>query len=163
MHGAPQQLTDLASLDDLQSRYQLHLPTATQRIDLPLAESFWQPAPPSDAAYEGEVESGGGAVKLTLPIGIESDPRWLQLADTGIVEATWQGDQLVIRGLNQRELMQVTPREALAAAQTCYSCRHLRGQRCRNPNSPLVGLQVTSDGSCAVFERASRGFGQFSG
>jgi Cft2 family RNA processing exonuclease len=159
MHGAPQQLTDLASLDDLQSRYQLHLPTATQTIDLPLAESFWQPAPPSDAVYEGEVESGGGAVKLTLPIGIESDSRWLQLADTGIVEATWQGDQLVIRGLNQRELMQVAPRDPSAAAQTCYSCRHLRGQRCRNPDSPLVGLQVTSDGSCAVFERASRGFG----
>ena len=63
----------------------------------------------------------------------------------------WQGDQLVIRGLNQQELMRTTPRDPIAAARTCYFCRHLRGQRCRNPESPLVGLQVTSDGTCDVF------------
>jgi hypothetical protein len=93
---------------------------------------------------------------LTLPTSLESDPRWSQLADTGIVEASWQGDQLVIRGLNSRELLQVTPQDSTLSAQTCYACRHLRGQRCRNPQSPLVGLQVTSDGSCAVFERSVR-------
>ncbi len=156
VHGDPKQLTDLASLEALQSRYQLHLPTAAQPIDLPLAESFWQPAPPRENLYEGEVDTSTEGVTLTLPTSLESDPRWLQLADTGIVEASWQGDQLVVRGLNQQELMQVTPRDPAAAGQTCYYCRHLRGQRCRNPESPLVGLQVTSEGSCAVFERSSR-------
>ncbi len=156
VHGDPKQLTDLASLEALQSRYQLHLPTAAQPIDLPLAESFWQPAPPRENLYEGEVDASTEGVTLTLPTSLESDPRWLQLADTGIVEASWQGDQLVVRGLNQQELMQVTPRDPAAAAQTCYYCRHLRGQRCRNPESPLVGLQVTSEGSCSVFERSSR-------
>ncbi len=157
VHGQAQQLANLASLDDLQSRYQLHLPTATQLIDLPLAESFWQPAPPQSTLYEGEVESTPERVRVTLPTSLESDPRWVQLADTGIVEATWQGDQLVLRGLNQRELMRVTPRAGAAVGKTCYYCRHLRGQRCRNPDSPLVGLQVTSDGTCAAFERSSQG------
>ncbi|MGB3295120.1 MAG: MBL fold metallo-hydrolase RNA specificity domain-containing protein, partial [Phormidesmis sp.] len=160
VHGHPQQLSDLASLEDLQSRYQLHLPTAAQVIDLPLAEKFWQPAPPRDTLYEGEVNSSSDQVTLTLPASLESDPRWLQLADTGIVEASWQGDQLVVRGLNSQELRRVTPKDPVASAQTCYYCRHLRGQRCRNPDSPLVGLQVTSDGSCAAFERASRSFGR---
>ena len=114
----------------------------------------------------------------------ESDPRWAKLADTGIIEASWQGDQLVIRGLNQRELMQVNASQSaaqsiskpfsdgragrrvektlgkavgspLVSETTCYYCRHLRGQRCRNPESPLVGLQVTSDGTCGVFERSA--------
>lgn len=156
VHGEPQQLADLASLEALQSRYQLHLPSVAQPIDLPLAESFWQPAPPRDMLYEGELETTQKQIVLTLPVQIESDPRWTQLADTGIVEASWQGDQLVIRGLNQQELMQVKPRNLETAGQTCYSCRHLRGQRCRNPDSPLVGLQVTSDGSCAAFEKSSR-------
>ncbi len=156
VHGHPRQLNNLASLDDLQSRYQLHLPTPAQVIELPLAETFWQPAPPRNLLYEGEIESNTKRVLLTLPTSLESDPRWSQLADTGIVEASWQGDQLVIRGLNSRELMQVTVKDPAMSNQTCYYCRHLRGQRCRNPDSPLVGLQVTSDGSCAVFER-SRG------
>lgn len=158
VHGDPNQLSDLASLDDLQSRYQLHLPTPLQVMEFPLAEDFWQPAPPQDDFYEGEVDSSNDRVLLTLPSSLENDPRWIQLADTGVVEACWQGDQLVIRGLNQQELMQVVPRGASAKAQTCYSCRHLRGQRCRNPESPLVGLQVTSDGSCDAFERSSQGF-----
>jgi Cft2 family RNA processing exonuclease len=156
VHGDSRQLSNLASLDDLQSRYQLHLPTPAQMIDLPLAEAFWQPAPPRNTLYEGEVETSAERVMLTLPTSLESDPRWGQLADTGIVEASWQGDHLLIRGLNSRELMQVTPQNPTVSAQTCYFCRHLRGQRCRNPNSPLVGLQVTSDGSCAVFERSVR-------
>ncbi|MEO1393468.1 MAG: MBL fold metallo-hydrolase [Cyanobacteria bacterium J06634_5] len=159
VHGEAHQLNDLASLEALQSRYQLHLPTPNQVIEFPLAESFWQPAPPQNDAYEGEVESSSDRILLTLPNNLESDPRWIQLADTGIVEASWQGDQLVIRGLNQQELMQVTPRNPLSLSQTCYFCRHLRGQRCRNPESPLVGLQVTSDGSCDAFEKSSRALG----
>jgi Cft2 family RNA processing exonuclease len=155
VHGELAQLTDLASLDDLQSRYHLHLPTPDQTIDLPLADAFWQPAPPRDLLYEGEVTAGTEGITLTLPNSLESDPRWSQLADTGIVEASWQGDQLVIRGLNQQALMQVNPKNPKLAEQTCYYCRHLRGQRCRNPQSPLVGLQVTSDGSCGVFERSA--------
>ena len=154
VHGGAQQLSDLAGLDDLQARYQLHLPTPAQLIDLPLASEFWQPAPPRDTLYEGEVDMSAGGVQLRLPQSLESDPRWMQLADTGVVEASWQGDQLVIRGLNQRELMQVTPTKPGDSESTCYYCRHLRGQRCRNPESPLVGLQVTSDGSCAAFERS---------
>ncbi|MEL6813206.1 MAG: MBL fold metallo-hydrolase [Cyanobacteria bacterium J06598_3] len=161
VHGDVHQLSDLASLDDLQSRYQLHLPTPGQVIEFPLAEAFWQPAPPQNDSYEGEVDTSADRVMVTLPNNLEADPRWRQLSDTGIVEASWQGDQLIIRGVNQQELMQVKPRDALAQAQTqtCYYCRHLRGQRCRNPESPLVGLQVTSDGTCSVFERSSRALG----
>ncbi len=156
VHGHSRQLSNLASLDDLQSRYQIHLPTASQVIELPLGEAFWQPAPPQSNLYEGEVESTAKSITLTLPTSLENDSRWIQLADTGLIEATWQGDQLVIRGLNSQELMQVTPRGGAEAAQTCYYCRHLRGQRCRNPESPLVGLQVTSDGTCGAFERSSQ-------
>ena len=162
VHGESQQLTNLANLEDLQSRYQLHLPTTAQLMPLPLAEAFWQPAPPSSNQYEGEVESTSAGIAMLLPKSLENDVRWAQLADTGIVEATWQGNQLVIRGLNQKELLKVGPRPKSASAeteQTCYHCRHLRGQRCRNTESPLVGLQVTSDGSCEAFERSHPGWG----
>ncbi len=165
VHGKAQQLTDLANLDDLQARYQLHLPTPEQAVELPLATAFWQPAPPRDTLYEGELDVNAGGVQLRLPQSLKSDPRWAKLADTGIVEASWQGDQLVVRGLDQRELMQVSATKSagkvvgnVAAEQTCYRCRHLRGQRCRNPDSPLFGLQVTSDGTCAAFERSGKGY-----
>ena len=160
VHGESQQLTNLANLDDLQSRYQLHLPTTDQPIPLPLAEAFWQPAPPINIQYEGEIESTSAGVGILLPKSLENDARWSQLADTGLIEASWQGDHLVIRGLSQKELMKIGPRveKSLATDQTCYHCRHLRGQRCRNPESPLVGLQVTSDASCGAFERSRQGW-----
>ncbi|MBE9061298.1 MBL fold metallo-hydrolase [cf. Phormidesmis sp. LEGE 11477] len=157
VHGDQRQLNSLASLDDLQARYHLHLPTPAQSIDLPLASAFWQPAPPQGTLYEGEIDIDRQGVQLRLPPLLESDPRWAQLSDTGIVEASWQGNQLVIRGLDQQELMRVKPAKAADPTRTCYYCRHLRGQRCRNVESPLVGLQVTSDGTCGVFERSAGG------
>ncbi|MBE9078697.1 MBL fold metallo-hydrolase [Romeria aff. gracilis LEGE 07310] len=156
-HGAADKLAELASLEELQSRYQLHLSTAHQPIELPLAESFWQPEPLRETAYEGEVEAAAHELMMRLPPHLAKDPRWVQLSDTGIIEARWQGDQLVIRGLNQQELLQSSARQATSVAHTCYYCRHLRGQRCRNSASPLFGLKVTPEGSCPVFERARQG------
>ena len=44
-------------------------------------------------------------VTITLPEAIAADPRWQDFADTGLVEARWQGEELVLRGLSQRELL----------------------------------------------------------
>jgi hypothetical protein len=154
VHGAPAYLNDLTSLEELHNRYHLHTPAAGITVKLPIGETFLQPAPP-ETHYEGELTERSGAVQITLPDTVSADPRWQSLADTGIVEVRWQGEELVLRGVTQRELLR---QNQDAAAQTevecCENCIHCRSQRCWNQASPLFGFKVTPDGYCPVFEAA---------
>lgn len=160
VHGSPLYLTDLASLDELNNRYHLHCPSVNTRVELPIGETFLQPTPPeTETSYEGELTNLGTAATITLPKAIAANPRWQNFADTGLVEARWQGEELVLRGIPQRELLQgqVNPPGAAFNLDCCATCRHYRGQRCRNPASSLFGFKVTPEGYCPAFEPVNEG------
>lgn len=154
VHGSPDRLADLANLEDLQARYQIRIPLAGQSIELPIESRFWQPPPPSETVYAGEVTETAQAVTLTLPSAITEDPSWAQFADTGLMEARWQGNQLMLRGLSQSELLRSAPAKA-AQRPSCFSCRYRHHQHCRNPKSPLFNRLVTPDGYCPEFAGGS--------
>ena len=155
IHGSPTYLADLTGLEELQNRYHLHSPSAGTLVELPIGETFIQPAAPAEANYEGELTELGTVVTVTLPEAIAADPRWQDFADTGLVEARWQGEELVLRGLSQRELLsQASNTRVPMNIDCCGNCRHQRGQRCWNPASPLYGFKVTPEGYCPVFEAA---------
>jgi Cft2 family RNA processing exonuclease len=156
LHGSPTYLADLTGLEELQNRYHLHLPSAGSLVELPIGETFVQPAPPVEANYEGELTELETLVSINLPNLISSDPRWQKFADTGLIEARWQGEELVLRGLSQKELLNQDRFRVAPEVQCCGNCLHMRGQRCWNPNSALYGFKVTPDGNCPVFERFDR-------
>lgn len=152
VHGSPAYLSDLTSLEELQNRYHLHTPAAGIRVDLPIGETFIQPAAP-DARYEGELSAQETAVTIVVPAAITSDPRWQNFADTGLIEARWQGEELILRGLHQRELLHQSSESSLPTdVECCANCLHFRGQRCWNQASPLFGFKVTPEGYCPAFE-----------
>jgi Cft2 family RNA processing exonuclease len=151
VHGSPTYLADLAGLDELNHRYHLHAPSAGTLVELPIGETFLQPAPP-ETTYEGELAERESVITITLPESAMNDPRWRSLSDTGVVEARWQGQELVLRGLTQRELTSQSDRAVVTNKDCCFSCRHYRGQRCWNPGSPLFNFKVTPEGYCPVFE-----------
>jgi Cft2 family RNA processing exonuclease len=152
VHGTPAYLADLTGLEELHNRYHLHLPAAGTLVELPIGETFLQPAAP-ETNYEGELNELGTVVTITLPDAITTDPRWQNLADTGLIEARWQGEELVIRGLTQRELLrQGGDRPISLSTACCANCRYYRGQRCWNPTSPLFNFKVTPEGYCPAFE-----------
>lgn len=152
VHGSPAYLNDLASLEELQNRYHLHTPAAGIRVELPIGETFLQPAAP-ESRYEGELTELGSAVVITLPESIVTDPRWQNFADTGLLEARWQGEELVFRGMSQRELLsQNSDRTTASEVDCCENCVFFRGQRCWNQASPLFGFKVTPEGYCPAFE-----------
>lgn len=160
VHGTPTYLADLTGLDELHNRYHLHTPAAGSRVELPVGETFIQPEAP-DTSYEGELTELDTVVTISLPNAIAADPRWRLLADTGLIEARWQGDELVLRGLPQRELLRQGGDRLMdwmdansPLRNCCGNCRHYRGQRCRNPISPLFEFRVTPEGFCPVFESA---------
>ncbi|MEE3715342.1 MBL fold metallo-hydrolase [Tumidithrix elongata RA019] len=158
MHGSADYLADLANLDELSNRYHVHCPPSGKRLELAVGESFHGAIPPrSDRAalqpYEGELAELDSAVVLTLPAEITADSRWINFADTGLVEARWQGEELIIRGLTQRELLSGELSDAgNDNLRVCGNCQFYRGQRCLNLASPLSGLKVSRDGYCLAFE-----------
>ncbi|MEC4817349.1 MAG: MBL fold metallo-hydrolase [Scytonema sp. PMC 1069.18] len=157
VHGSPAYLADLTSLEELQNRYHLHSPEAGTLVELPIGDTFLQPAAP-ETNYEGELTELATVITITLPDAMTADPRWRQFADTGLIEARWQGEELVLRGLSQRELLnQNSDRYVLSDIDCCGTCRYQRGQRCWNPSSPLYNFKVTLEGYCPAFERNSDG------
>jgi Cft2 family RNA processing exonuclease len=157
VHGPLAYLSDLTGLEELHNRYHLHTPAAGTRVELPIGETFLQPAPP-ETSYEGELSEIDTVVTITLSTEITSDPRWRALADTGLIEAHWQGEELVLRGVSQQELLRQGSDRLLdwmdgnsPLRNCCGNCRHYRGQRCWNSASPLFEFKVTPEGFCPAF------------
>ncbi|MDB9528185.1 MBL fold metallo-hydrolase [Oscillatoria sp. CS-180] len=152
VHGSPGFLADLASLEDLQSRYKLHLPSARQVLEFPIGKTFLQPAAP-DTIFEGEVVDTDEGMAVMLPPEIQEDPRWNRLADTGVVQIRWQGNDLIIRGITQQSLLRQTTSPAImnTDVQCCFNCSYWRQPRCNNPISPMYGFPVAAEGYCPEF------------
>ncbi len=157
VHGSLDYLVELASLEELRNRYQLHTPAPGTLVELPIGERFIQPNTPPPTYYEGELNQGNSLISICLPDTIERDRRWNKFADTGLVEARWQGEELVLRGISQRELLNSNSETKLANnLECCNSCCYYQERRCRNPASPLYGFKVIPEGYCPVFEPISK-------
>lgn len=153
VHGSPSYLADLTCLEELQNRYHVHSPAAGTLVELPIGETFLQPDAP-ETNYGGELTELGTVITITLPDTLTTDPRWRQFADTGLIAARWQGEDLVLRGLSPRELLNSNSlRPHAGDVDCCGNCRHQRGQRCWNSAAPLYNFKVTLDGYCPAFER----------
>lgn len=156
IHGSPAYLADLASLEELANRYHLHAPSIGKCLELPVGEGLIQPlAVAAEPVYEGEVHELDSTLAVTLPQQIKTDPRWRGFSDTGLIEASWQGEMLVLRGLSQREL--IAKHQTVAPElQSCANCLHYRSQHCWNPASSLQGFKVAPEGYCPAFEHFER-------
>lgn len=156
VHGSPTYLADLTGLDELNNRYHLHRPAPGTQVELPIGEGLLQqPSPTPETSYEGELSELGTVMTISLPEAIAGDPRWQNFADTGLIEARWQGEELVLRGLSQRELLfePVAPQTSVPTnLKGCAKCQHYRGFRCWNPASALFELKVPPEGYCPEFE-----------
>jgi hypothetical protein len=158
IHGSPDYLADLTSLEELANRYHLHSPSVGKRLELPIGEGLIQPTVGAiaDALYEGEVHELEHNIAITLPQQLLEDSRWRTFADTGIIEASWQGDTLMLRSIPQRELLVIHQQTVDPEFQGCANCLHYRAQRCWNPFSSLQGFKVAPEGYCPVFEREGK-------
>jgi Cft2 family RNA processing exonuclease len=150
IHGSATYLADLTGLEELHSRYQLHLPSAGSLVELPIGDTFLHAPPPAESIYEGELAAGSQFIHISLPATVADDPRWQHFADTGLVEARWQGEELILRGVSARQLLNY-PEKVAEDLRCCGNCRYLRNQRCLNEESPLHGFKVTATGVCRSF------------
>jgi Cft2 family RNA processing exonuclease len=158
VHGSLNYLLELASLEELRNRYQIHAPVQEILVELPIGDRFLQPKVPQPIFYEGEINELGSAIAFILPDTIGNDPRWKSIADTGIIQVRWQGDELVVRGISQRELLNSNSQSRISSdLDCCNRCLHYHHQRCWNQSSPLFGFKVIPEGYCPVFESIEEG------
>ncbi|MEO0541861.1 MAG: MBL fold metallo-hydrolase [Cyanobacteria bacterium P01_A01_bin.105] len=154
--GDPAGLAALADVETLQTRYKLHIPTPNHTLSLPLDTQFWRhPQPitlPPSPTYEGEVSFRPPAAEIavTLPADVAADPRWQAFAETGLITAQWQGNQLILQGVSPDQLLNVPPQDPERPA--CVNCRALQGQTCRQPASPLFNRIVAPEAVCREFQ-----------
>ncbi|MEM9219335.1 MAG: MBL fold metallo-hydrolase [Cyanobacteria bacterium P01_F01_bin.150] len=151
VHGKPHFLLDLAGQEELQNRYQIHLPAQNKSIELPVGDRFIQPDPPS-LNYRGELTALQTTILLTLDPSIQDDVRWQAFADTGLIKARWQGNDLLITGIPAPDVAQGSRQVPPFPIACCEYCAYYRNRRCWNDESSLFGLQVTPEGSCPVFK-----------
>lgn len=153
VHGRLNYLLELASLEELRNRYQIHSPARDILVELPIGDRFIQPQAIQPVYYEGELNETGSEIAIVLPDNISNDPRWKNIADTGIVRARWQGNELAIEGISQRELLKSNNRSRISSdLDCCGRCLYYRDRRCQNQISPLYGFKVVPEGYCPVFE-----------
>ncbi|MEM9805688.1 MAG: MBL fold metallo-hydrolase [Cyanobacteria bacterium P01_D01_bin.56] len=150
VHGQLEQLTALANLESLQSRYQIHIPLVGNPLSLTLDSRFTSPPPPQEVTFEGTVNDSPDRVSIQLPPTVTADVRWQSFAETGIIEAQWQGENLVLRGVEPAEVMAITNRLAPDRA-VCDNCQFYQQRSCQQPQSPLFGKVVAPDGYCPEF------------
>lgn len=153
VHGSLNYLLELASLEELRNRYQIHSPVPNVLLELPIGDRFVQPKTPQPIYYEGELNESDSAISIVLPNDLSNDSRWKQLADTGIIRARWQGNELIIEGVSQRELMNSNSQGRISSdLDCCGRCSYYSNQHCWNRFSPLYGFKVIPEGYCPVFE-----------
>jgi Cft2 family RNA processing exonuclease len=152
MHGQPDALANLANLDELSNRYKIHIPQSGSWVELPIADHAIANNTIPEARYEGEVAEARNAILISLPEELMMDPRWRNFADTGIIEAHWQGRQLVIRGVSANAITGAAADTTQAPPRSCFHCQAYQQQRCTNPASPLFQLPVTPEGDCLEFQ-----------
>ena len=153
VHGSLNYLLELASLEELRNRYQIHSPVQGILVELPIGDRFVQPQALQPVYYEGEIDETGSEIAINLPNNITNDPRWQNVADTGIIQAHWQGNELIIRGVSQRELLNANSQARISSdLDCCNRCQYYSDRRCWNRASPLYGFKVIPEGYCPVFE-----------
>lgn len=153
VHGSLSYLLELASLEELRNRYQIHSPVQGILVELPIGDRFVQPKAPQPVYYEGEINETASEIAINLPSTISNDSRWQNIADTGIIQANWQGNELIIRGVSQRELLNANSQARISSdLDCCNRCKYYSDHRCWNRSSPLCGFKVIPEGYCPVFE-----------
>lgn len=156
VHGPPHYLSDLTGLEELINRYHLHRPMLGKTLKIPIgSDRIPMTELPEPRTIEGELWTSSTHVTLEFPDTIMSDQRWHDLAETGLLSASWQGEHLVIRGLSHRELIQRHAAQLNLAQSCCNNCQAYQGRKCWNPASPLYERIVAPDGLCPQYRSRS--------
>ena len=108
--------------------------------------------------FQVSVENFGEDAWLRVPRQVVSDdPRWRNLTESGIIQASWDGFNLKFSAVTQKSLALESQIKKAAAtgADCCAVCQFFEQGSCCAPSSPLFEFKVDPAGVCGEFQRIS--------
>lgn len=159
IHGSPAKLEDLTNLDGLINRYHLHLPYPDKPFELLLGQDKIQldlqsseRQPDQVLPIPVEIQDQSGEIFLKLPQTLRGDPHWDRFTETGLMRATWQGEDLLLQPVSQQNLLELRRQRVKQPGDCCSNCQFYQNQHCASPASPLSGLAVDPTGLCPQYQ-----------
>lgn len=161
IHGSLDALHELARSGDLQKRHVVHIPAVGEAIEygqIPehvssrRQDQLIQHQTHSEVSegFEVEIIAEVEGAWLRIPEEVvEEDPRWQNLADTGILKAKWDRNGLRLTTLSQHDL--VIDEAKKSGENCCARCVHFQDRCCQCEDSPMCSLQVDPSGYCPEF------------
>lgn len=158
IHGCGNALHELADSGDLKSKYYIHIPSVGEKViygDYPDHISQRQRMKielPSQ--FEVTVESEYGGAWLHVPEQVANeDPRWQNLASSGLLKASWEGDSLKLTPITHYHLLReaVEQKALISQKDCCANCEFFGAGSCQSPDSPLFNFSVDPTGICPEF------------
>lgn len=158
IHGCGNALYELADSGDLKSKYYIHIPAVGEKViygDYPDHISQRQRMKielPSQ--FELTVESEYGGAWLHVPEQVANeDPRWQNLASSGLLKASWEGESLKLTPITHHHLLREAVQQKALTSQKdcCANCEFFGAGSCQSPDSPLFNFSVDPTGICPEF------------
>ena len=158
IHGCGNALHSLADSGDLKSKHYIHIPNVGERVEYGQAPEHISKSQiakielPQEFEVSVEAELEGAWLQIPLEV-VENDPRWQQLASSGIVKASWEGYHLKLSPITQKNLSsQKAIEDAVSKGENCCAvCKFYQGGSCKGEESPLFEFQVDPSGICGEF------------
>ena len=162
IHGCGDALHSLARTGNNQSKYFIHIPNLGERIECGVAPAHLSEMQVAfleqPTEFQVSVENFGEDAWLRVPRQVVSDdPRWRNLTESGIIQASWDGFNLKFSAVTQKSLALESQIKKAAAtgADCCAVCQFFEQGSCCAPSSPLFEFKVDPAGVCGEFQRIS--------
>ena len=160
VHGKEDALHELARSGDNRSKYYIHIPqigdkieygNAPKHLDKKKIAVLEQPQ-----EFELHLENFGEDAWLRVPRQVvKEDPRWQNIARSGVIRAKWDGAfHLRLSGVNPETITRDSniKKAIVTGAECCAICQFFQRGKCFGDGSPLYKRQVDPTGYCEEFQ-----------
>ncbi len=155
IHGSVTSLHDLSHAGDLRDKYWMHIPEVGDTITFGQAPEHLSKAQVAklDAGqeFEVEIEAEFDGAWLRIADSVLADPRWQNLAATGLLSAKWTKGGLMLKPASHKSF--AVDAAISSGLDCCAVCAFFDGYLCRGEDSPLYKRDVDPTAKCAVYVR----------
>jgi Cft2 family RNA processing exonuclease len=155
IHGSVTSLHDLSHAGDLRDKYWMHIPEVGDTITFGQAPEHLSKAQVTklDAGqeFEIEIEAEFDGAWLRIADSVLADPRWQNLAATGLLSAKWTKGGLMLKPASHKSF--AVDAAIASGLDCCAVCTFFDGYLCRKEDSPLYKRDVDPTAKCSVFVR----------
>ncbi len=157
--GTPDAVHELARSGQNSSKYYIHIPKIGDTIKYGQAPEYLDQKKiavlEQPQEFELHLETFGDDAWLRVPREVvEEDPRWENLAVSGVMRAKWDGFYLRLSPIAPEKLLKESniKKAKVTGGECCAVCQFFHRGKCTSDHSPLDRRHVDPTGYCPEFQ-----------